>query len=63
MKKIFEQIKEAGYTKSHVAKCCAVTYPTLASWNAKKTRPDELKLLVLCELLDIYEDELDLKEK
>jgi len=59
---VHEAILNSGFRKGFVADQLGVYPSTIIRWNNKETRPSKMMLTALCELLDIYEEEIDLKE-
>lgn len=63
MKTIFEHIMDDQLGFLEVASKCNVSYDLLERWNRKEERPSNTEIDILCELLDCFEEDLDLKEK
>lgn len=59
---IYEISDDKGYRRGFIANSVGATPATVISWNNKVTRPSKAKLKLLCNVLDIQEEELDLKD-
>jgi DNA-binding transcriptional regulator YiaG len=60
MKSIAQHISEKEISPTYFANQLGVHPAIILSWNDKESSPNSNQILAICELLDVFQEEIDI---